>query len=121
MGKSRGERRVIFSSSGAIPTIHDLRRPRATTELRLLGNDASGERALVIGEEAIDDVDEVEATKNSAFGAQAGRQRDSEAYAIRGGACKRSVLYLLPNIHSPNCQKLREERERERRERVPKY
>lgn len=83
MGKSRGERRVIFSSSGAIPTIHDLRRPRARIELRFLGKDGSGERAFVMVEEAIIDVDEVEATN----GAEAGRQRDSDEYAIRGGAC----------------------------------
>lgn len=64
MGKSRGERRVIFSSSGAIPTIHDLLRPRATIELRHLGEELRGgsrERVLVIGEAGLNNVDEVEA------------------------------------------------------------
>lgn len=95
MGKSRGERRVIFSSSGAIPTINDLRWPRATIELRKLGKDSSGERVFLIEEEAVNNVDEVEAT-NSALGVEGGRQRDKDEYAIGGGACRwGTVLYLV--------------------------
>ena len=95
MGKSRGERRVIFSSSGAMPTINDLRWPRATIELRQLGKDGSGERAFLIEEEAVNNVDEVEAT-NSALGVEGGRQRDKDEYAIGGGACSwGSVLHLV--------------------------
>ncbi|KAL1538356.1 hypothetical protein AAHA92_27112 [Salvia divinorum] len=95
MGKSRGERRVIFSSSGAMPTINDLRWPRATIELRQLGKGDSGGRAFVIEEEAVNNVDEVEAT-NSTLGVEGGRQRDKDKYAIGGGACRwGSDFYLL--------------------------
>lgn len=128
MGKSRGERRVIFSSSGAIPTTHDFRRPRAKTELRVLENELKGgsrERVFVIVEEGVRDVDEVEAgdgaTNNSDFGVEDGRQRDKEEYAIRGGACNcvGCVLYLLLLMPTkyPLAQLPETEREREREER----
>lgn len=126
MGKSRGERRVIFSSSGAIPTIHDLRRPRAKTELRVLEKELKGgsrESVFEIVEEGVNDVDEVEAgdgaTNNSDFGVEDGRQRDKKEYAIRGGACNCVPYLLLPMPTEYPLVTRPTTRERERGEKVP--
>lgn len=91
MGKSRGDRRVIFSSSGAIPTIHDLRRPRINFVVLVLWIQfKGGNRDMATEEGAIKDVDEVKGGEGvkiiAVFGVEAGIEIESDRKAISGGA-----------------------------------
>ncbi|KAH6833631.1 hypothetical protein C2S53_018875 [Perilla frutescens var. hirtella] len=104
MGKSRGERRVIFSSSGAIPTIDDLRRARADLMAGNLPKQfEGGSRKTALEEEGLNGVEGVE-MKRAVAGGEAG-SRERARNAIDGGAYKcvasidRFVSAASPNGH----------------------
>lgn len=124
MGKSRGERRVIFSSSGAIPTTHDLRRPHLELQLWVLRKQLrGGNRERAFAEEVVNDEDEVAdeegARNSSALGVEPDRQREKDEYAIRGGVklgCVLFVFHLLLSWCPPiSTRSAKRERERERK------
>lgn len=97
MGKSRGERRVIFSSSGAMPTTNDLRRLRVTAGNRPKQY-KGGSRETALDEEGLNGVERV-GNNWGAGGGEAGR-RERERNAIGGGSCK--WVTSLNSAASPN-------------------
>lgn len=94
IGKSRGERRVIFSSSGAIPTTTDLRPPRDNPgELVLRKPVKTGNREEdVVAVAAVDEVEGVEGQKtDGVVGVLVDKRRETDRNAIWGGWCRRVV------------------------------
>lgn len=84
MGKSRGERRVIFSSSGAILTTNDFRRPPIDLKAGIfLKQFEDGSRKTALEEEGLK---EVEGVANIG-GVEAGRM-ERAGNDIGGGAYK---------------------------------
>ncbi|KAG8379942.1 hypothetical protein BUALT_Bualt07G0142100 [Buddleja alternifolia] len=106
IGKSRGERRVIFSSSGAIPTIHDLRRKRVKFTVRVRRKQFNGgSREEDAANDFVELEGEEEATTNGVIGVEGVSERRMAGNQIAGDGLPASLAGMSKNqLYDIMCQ-----------------